>query len=54
MDGAPVRDVWVGMGESGDAAVVSAAGSVVGFNGVVASWRLARLAENIRIRILSI
>ena len=54
MDSAPTVDVWVGVGESGGATVVSAAGAVVGFNGVVASCRLARLAENIRIRILLI
>lgn len=52
MDGVSAEDVWVGVGESGGTAVVGAAGSVVAFNGPVASWRLARLAKNTRIRIL--
>ena len=54
MGSAPKVDVWVGVGESGGAAVVSAAASVVASNGLVASCRLARLAENFRIRILLI
>ena len=54
MDSAPKVDVWVSVGESGGAAVVSAAASVVASNGLVASCRLARLAENFRIRILLI
>lgn len=54
MDGPPTGDVWVGVEGSGGAVVVRAAGSVVGFNGVVASCRRARLAKNIRIRVLLI
>ena len=46
IDGVSPDDRWVCVGESGGAAVVGAAGSVVAFNCPVASCRLARLAEN--------